>query len=61
MLVSCNGKNVRDVDDEIVVQSGEQKKVYEWIHKRHLYLVIEGSDRNFSVVHAGHCVCGGGR
>lgn len=61
VLLSCSEKNVKEVDQEIVVKSGEQKKVYEWIYRKHLYLVIEGSDRSFSVVHAGHCVCGGGR
>lgn len=59
LTCSCGDPNVRDVNEQIVVKAGEEKKVYEWVYKKHLYLVITGSDNNFSVVHAGHCICGG--
>lgn len=57
VATSCQDTNVKDVGESITLKIGNSKKVYEWIYKDHIYLVVTGNSESFSVVHAGHCPC----
>jgi len=58
VLTSCSDPNVKDTNIEIKLEKYQknQIKTYEWQFKGHTYLIAKGQSE-FSITHAGHCIC----